>query len=217
MPKETFFNLPAKKRQRILDVAIEAFATQDYNEVSVNQLVKQAKIAKGSFYQYFEDKADLYVYLLELALSEKQAFIEAQSPPQPEMGFFAYLRWLFHVSVRYEFAHPRLSQVTYRALYSHQGPQAASQARLQVAARDFYARMLTQGIMKGDVRPDIDRDAATFVLSTVLGRVGYYILRRLGWDYEDLLSWNGDEATLQAMYQATDALLDVLERGVAAP
>jgi TetR/AcrR family transcriptional regulator len=65
MPKPTFFNLTDDKRQRLIDLAIEEFAENDYDLASISKIVAQAGIAKGSFYQYFEDKKDLYQYLLE--------------------------------------------------------------------------------------------------------------------------------------------------------
>ena len=64
MPKQTFFNLPDDKRQRILDVVIDEFADNDYANVSISRIVARAGIAKGSFYQYFEDKEDLSGYLV---------------------------------------------------------------------------------------------------------------------------------------------------------
>lgn len=88
MPKETFFNLPEEKRQRILDLAIEEFAHHDYQNASISRIVAEASIAKGSFYQYFEDKADLYRYLLNLIFQEKQRVLATIQPPDPQMGNF---------------------------------------------------------------------------------------------------------------------------------
>jgi AcrR family transcriptional regulator len=64
MPKDTFFNLPADKRALIRDVAISEFARYSYDAASINRMVAEAGIAKGSFYQYFEDKRDLFLYLM---------------------------------------------------------------------------------------------------------------------------------------------------------
>ena len=61
MPYETFFNLPEEKRQTIFDILLEEFAENDYNSVSISRIVNRAGIAKGSFYQYFEDKKDLFL------------------------------------------------------------------------------------------------------------------------------------------------------------
>ena len=91
MPNQTFFNLPDKKRKAITDLATAEFAKNDYQNASITKIVKQAKIAKGSFYQYFEDKKELYLYLLDFASKEKIAFMQQAKLPESNMGFFPYL------------------------------------------------------------------------------------------------------------------------------
>lgn len=65
MPTETFFRLPEEKRNRFLNAAWEEFTRTSFADVSINQIVRQAGIPRGSFYQYFVDKRDLFVYLME--------------------------------------------------------------------------------------------------------------------------------------------------------
>ncbi len=64
MPKDTFFRLPEEKKQRIIDAASLEFRRVPYGETSINRIIKAADIPRGSFYQYFEDKQDLFLYLL---------------------------------------------------------------------------------------------------------------------------------------------------------
>ena len=64
MPKKTFIQLPKQKRETITQVAIDEFANHGFDKASINRIVEGAHIAKGSFYQYFKDKKDLYIYFL---------------------------------------------------------------------------------------------------------------------------------------------------------
>ncbi|WP_225743439.1 TetR/AcrR family transcriptional regulator [Marinilactibacillus sp. Marseille-P9653] len=64
MPTQTFFNLPESKRERLIAGAMKEFTEKSLNEASISNIVKNAGISRGSFYQYFEDKKDLYFYLL---------------------------------------------------------------------------------------------------------------------------------------------------------
>lgn len=64
MPKETYYNLAAQKRHRIFDAAVEELIRVPVSEMSINQIVQNAGISRGSFYQYFEDKYDLVQYVL---------------------------------------------------------------------------------------------------------------------------------------------------------
>ena len=64
MPTSTFFNLPPPKRERLLRAAEAEFVRKPFNEVSINRIIQAAEIPRGSFYQYFEDKKDLFRYIL---------------------------------------------------------------------------------------------------------------------------------------------------------
>jgi AcrR family transcriptional regulator len=61
----TFRRLPEEKQRRVLDAAWTEFSTVSYAEASINQIIRRAGIPRGSFYQYFEDKDDLFVCLMD--------------------------------------------------------------------------------------------------------------------------------------------------------
>ncbi len=65
MPSSTFFNLPQEKRERLLEAARNEFARVSLAGASVNRIIRQAGIPRGSFYMYFSDKEELFFYLLE--------------------------------------------------------------------------------------------------------------------------------------------------------
>lgn len=65
MPKQTFIKLPIDKKETLIHAAKKEFSRVPLFEASIANIVKEAGIPRGSFYQYFEDKEDLYYYLLE--------------------------------------------------------------------------------------------------------------------------------------------------------
>ncbi len=65
MPKATFLNLPVEKQTLLLNAAKVEFSRAPLHEASISNIVKEAGIPRGSFYQYFEDKEDVFFYLLE--------------------------------------------------------------------------------------------------------------------------------------------------------
>ena len=60
MPKQTFFNLPEGKRKTLMNAAEKEFARVPLAKASISNIIKDANIPRGSFYQYFENKEDLY-------------------------------------------------------------------------------------------------------------------------------------------------------------
>ncbi len=65
LPKQTFFNLPEHKKKKLLESAEMEFARVPLFEASIANIIKMAGISRGSFYQYFEDKDDIYIYLVD--------------------------------------------------------------------------------------------------------------------------------------------------------
>lgn len=76
MPSNQFLNLEAEKQKRIIQVAIEEFAQNAYNNSSTNRIVKECGISKGSLFKYFEDKEDLYFFILDTVIGEMVRDIE---------------------------------------------------------------------------------------------------------------------------------------------
>lgn len=70
MPKQTFFNLSEGKRSILIEAAKLEFSRVPLYEASINNIIKTAEISRGSFYQYFEDKEDLYFYVLDAYIKE---------------------------------------------------------------------------------------------------------------------------------------------------
>jgi AcrR family transcriptional regulator len=65
MPRDTFFNLAEEKKKKILDAAEAEFSEHELFKSRVSNIIKNAGIPRGSFYQYFEDLDDLYYYVID--------------------------------------------------------------------------------------------------------------------------------------------------------
>ena len=65
MPSDTFLRLNDEKKRKLIDASFKEFSLNNFNDASINRIIKEAGISRGSFYMYFIDKKDLYFYLLE--------------------------------------------------------------------------------------------------------------------------------------------------------
>lgn len=54
----------SEKKRRIEEAAMNLFANEDFNKISIDQIVRKAKVAKGTFYLYFHDKVQLINHLI---------------------------------------------------------------------------------------------------------------------------------------------------------
>ncbi|MBP0001099.1 MAG: TetR/AcrR family transcriptional regulator [Cyanobacteria bacterium SID2] len=216
MPKPTFFNLPPEKQQTILEIAIEEFAGHDYGVASISQVVKQAKISKGSFYQYFEDKKDLYLHLVDLAVEREIEFLLASTPPESQTNVFAHLRWIFYRSADLVMDDPRWCRIMYRALYGDVPFRDEVYQRAQLALRHHLQKIVEQGIERGEITSEIDVDLAVFAIDTLWDSSGYWIPQKLGIDVKKLDREQITEEKLKFAQKWFDSIIYILEHGLSA-
>lgn len=65
MPTDTFNKLPEEKKEKVIHAAKREFSRVSLRDASIKNIVEDAGIARGSFYQYFDSKEDLLQYLLK--------------------------------------------------------------------------------------------------------------------------------------------------------
>lgn len=215
MPKKTYFNLPEAKRQIIEAVAIDEFAAVPFASASISAIVARAGIAKGSFYQYFEDKKDLYLHLLDLSMKQKVALVSQFKPSERALDMFDYLRWMLQVSVLFEMRYPKLAKIAYRALVEDV-PFADEAEKLAHRGGMFYFNdFLAQGILHDDVATWVDTDMAAFLLGAVYNQFGRYLLKRTSLSIEDFADGKLDIFKDQVVQDLFDNLMDIIMAGIA--
>lgn len=62
MPKKTFLNLEEKKKENIMRSAVNEFSEQGFEKANVGNIAKNANVSKGSIYQYFNNKKELFFF-----------------------------------------------------------------------------------------------------------------------------------------------------------
>lgn len=72
MPTERFYRLLETKRQAIREAVLKELARVPFDKVSINQIIRNADISRGSFYTYFVDKEDMVKFLLKDTFEEMQ-------------------------------------------------------------------------------------------------------------------------------------------------
>lgn len=157
MPKDTFFNLAEEKRDKIIEAALSEFETNDYDQASINQIVLNSDISKGSFYQYFQDKKDLYKYILKLMIDKKLEYITPVMANLFEHSFFDVIRDMNHSGLAFAKDNPRYVKIGNRLLKDIKHPiYREIMAENQGQAFDVYELLLKKAIETGEVRSDID-------------------------------------------------------------
>lgn len=114
LPKDTFYNLDQEKRERIINAAMDEFSENSYEVSSINQIVKHSNIAKGSFYQYFENKEDVYKYIIEICGEIKNEYIKRVLNRAEYMNFYDKLHEVFRAMVTFSDDNPKVADIINR-------------------------------------------------------------------------------------------------------
>ena len=198
MPKPTFDNLAADKRERIIDAAIEEFAAHPYAKATLDRIVERAGVSKGSMYQYFEGKADLYRWLVGdyLVRARKDAITPAITD---EHTVWEALEQMFLAGLRSAAVTPRHSRIRVRFVRDHalEPELAALATQLQQLGHEWMMGFLKRGQERGEVRADVDVSLLASLLMHAMGEgLLTHIARRFGVTFDELLD---SPERLQAM------------------
>ena len=213
MPKQTFFNLPSEKRALIIEAAIEEFAVHGFQKASINKIVDKASIAKGSVYQYFENKEELYSYLVESASGKKLAYINKELETASDDFFQIYKRIIF-LSARFDLEHTLYSCFLYSVGKDAHNLNMAK--RIMSSSIDYVKQLLREAQNKGQIRSDVNLDLAAFLIGYLSVDVGEYIGQKYGFSYPDVLKSKAENlpVTDAQLHEVLDELVDFFKRGI---
>ena len=215
MPKPTFLNLPPDKRRRFVDAALSEFALRDYRAASVGRIVDAVGIAKGSVYQYFDGKLDLYRYLVDLAAETKFRFIDAaRAGDAPD--FFSQVRQAAFHGARFDFSQPRYASLLYHATYEPSTPETLEvSSRLRAASNAYLRGLVDAGVARGDLRTDLDRDMTVFVIYQQIVALRDFLTARFAFSFEDAVhAGAGLPIREEELGAVLDELIGILRRGL---
>lgn len=133
--KDIFKRLPQEKQDRVLDAFLKEFAYNDYENASITSVVKELGIAKGSVYQYFGSKMELYKTLWEICQTEKMAFVQGLNQDD-FWDFWDFYKEAYVKGIRFDVERPMHSQFLYRASQDRSNPE------LEKMLREHYLKAL---------------------------------------------------------------------------
>jgi AcrR family transcriptional regulator len=209
MPKQTFLNLPVEKRETIMNAAVEEFAEYGLENASTNRIVKNSGIAKGSFYQYFEDKQDVFMYMLDLIEKKEWEFFKNEHPPDHNMDVFHYYRWMVKKGMEFGLAHPRMIQAAWRVLLGEGLYYGKNFDNYRQKTKDALTMLIRQAMERGEVDPSVDVELAVMVMETWSNAITQYFITE-GMKQKDILKWMRSKKTQETI----DKLFYVMEYGL---
>ncbi len=171
MPKDTFNNLSDEKKRRIFDAAVQEFSTRRFSDASLNQIVKAAKIPWGSFYQYFDGKEDLFLYMFEEISKEKQEIIRDAEVVDMDADIFEIYIQSTRASYEWSRLRPEYSQIG--MLMEIDNSEFIT--RLRTSSLKVLRDLIERDKERCLIKPDIDSDLVADMIYTLLLKEYFWI------------------------------------------
>jgi len=140
------------KREQILQAALTVFSTRGYRETRVDGVAKEAGVAKGTIYLYFESKEDMYLEVFRENVEKlHQAHVDAV---RDKASVWDKIRALVAVSLEFAEKHEKFLRI-YLTEYGRFTGRPEFAKRLQESlekGRALSRRLFEEGIEAGEVR-----------------------------------------------------------------
>ncbi len=145
------------RRQQLLDAAIRVFARKGYVETSIDDIIKEAEVARGTFYLYFPGKKEIFLAIIdryfELVSQLVERLMAEEWPAGLDRARFRehVLTWL-----RFFAQHRDLIKVIYREATSIDPQFEVRWNRLGKVIKDFLSERMHVLQKDGQVRKTLD-------------------------------------------------------------
>jgi AcrR family transcriptional regulator len=157
MPTVTWARVDPARRAAGVEAAEDEFGAHGFSGGSLNVIARRAGVAKGSLFQYFADKRDLYAYITDVVSQRVRLYMEERIRQlDPSRPFFDFLTDWLDVWVAYFADHPHE-----RALHAAATLEVDTDARISVRSviHRHYLEVLRPLVRDAQVRGDFRKDA----------------------------------------------------------
>ncbi len=100
-----------ERRNELINEALLEFGEKGYESASLNSILKEASISKGTFYYHYENKEDLYMYLMDIIVEEKLKFLSEEMSNIDDSGdIFTKLKLTIKLGMEFAHKNPGLNK-----------------------------------------------------------------------------------------------------------
>ena len=159
----------------LLDRAKKLFSKRGYYQTQISDIIKNEKIARGTLYQYFKNKDDIFTTLLQTAYDEWQATIaeEMEGVDLATLSPREYVRFRIRNSLAYFAKDPELTNLVLRIGYGLPPKLVQVIDHMDKEIIDQMSAEIGWGVKHGVLRKDLDVELAANLVHGAVTRIAY--------------------------------------------
>lgn len=200
------------RKEKLIGAAIDEFIENSFDDASLNNILKRAKVSKGSFYYHFKNKKDLYTYIYDKAVKDKISYLDkAMKETMGDISkenIFTILRLLGKVSLEFAVKYPKYYKLGKR-IFEEKNEEIKALAI--VKAKNDENLMLVEKIIKkainnNELRDDFSVDFTTRLLKSLMINFSTICFNDMKDEIENL--------DLDEIIEIYDNYIDFIENGL---
>ena len=190
---ELFEKQNKDKQKRIIEAAILEFSEKGFENANTNKIARNANISVGSLFKYFENKTDLFLYIVKLAEAELESQIH--SVLSMGKGFFETVGMILSLIDEYSKTDKALVRLYHEMTSIGQSSLVETVvSTLEKVAGSEYKTIIKEAQDRGEIRADVNPAVVAFILDNIFMSLQfsyampYYQLRKrlfVGEDIDD--------------------------------
>nr|WP_229241014.1 TetR/AcrR family transcriptional regulator [Clostridium haemolyticum] len=184
LPKQTFLNLPRERQKEIIDISLKEFSCHSFETASMNKIITELGIAKGSFYRYFKSKKALYLFLLDYAVNKKIDYLERHIDINGNNFFEIYRSVIFNY-MKFDLIFPIISKFLRSAVDNRYIEPTKILNSLN--GKTFIENLVINGQKQGEIKNFLSLDFVILCIINLSESMLNYINIKLGINYKELL------------------------------
>jgi AcrR family transcriptional regulator len=186
------------RRKELIDISESLFSKKGFEDTTVEDIIKKARVAKGTFYHYFKSKDEILKAVIDRYMDEIIGLME-KTLANDKLNAIQKILFLFQISSEYRKTHKGSERLVD---YIHEERNEIIHHRLEVQNtpifEDFFERIVREGIDEGVFKTEYPKEAAMAIVAT-MNAIGHSARR-------------AHDMTDEEKIQAFIAFLDLLER-----
>jgi AcrR family transcriptional regulator len=210
VPKDTFFNLAEEKQEKIMRSAVSEFLNHGFEKGNVGDIAKNAGVSKGSMYQYFENKKEIFLFCVrwatELILKKYDKYTIAKEKNINIFDFFYISSKEMWVQLREERELIIFIQDVFLGKYSLKDE---SMGYIMKISDEYMLKLIQNGKNNGYIRKDIDDNLLSIFMTGASIKYKEYIMNKARDAGEDIIDEN-----YEVWENEIKALVELLKNGM---
>jgi TetR/AcrR family transcriptional regulator, fatty acid metabolism regulator protein len=162
------------RKDQILDCSKKIFSEKGYYETYVEEVIKEARVGKGTFYRYFKNKEDLFISVLIKFLNEWEEFASIDMTEFKPENINDLFKTLISRSFKFFQENEDLCNIYLRIGPGLNNIFEPYLVRFEQQMINYIILYLQEGIKLGTIKPDLDIELAANMVAGAFLRVDYY-------------------------------------------